>query len=176
MDQHLCLAEYSYNSFVSTNTRVSPFLLAHGYAPLLPGVPLPPDDTPITISSFLSQELIARATTHLHHVQQRYQTSVNRHHRHVEFKLVIWFIFSYVLHDIILFKATLLLRSLHHVMMGLSPVTYRLQLLVSTRACDNFHVSMLRVAIEDDAPRDLTFLTDPELFPFLPAAIHQVRL
>ncbi|KAJ7566997.1 hypothetical protein O6H91_02G127600 [Diphasiastrum complanatum] len=51
-DQHLRLAEYSYNSSVSTSTRVSPFLLAHGYPPLLPRVPLPPDDTPVTIVFF----------------------------------------------------------------------------------------------------------------------------
>ncbi|KAJ7554606.1 hypothetical protein O6H91_05G000800 [Diphasiastrum complanatum] len=88
-DQHLCLAEYSYNSSVSTSTGVSPFLLAHGYAPLLPGVPLPPNDTPVTIASFLSGacELIARATTHSQHVQQHYQTSVDRHRRHVEFQV-----------------------------------------------------------------------------------------
>ncbi|KAJ7522070.1 hypothetical protein O6H91_19G082100 [Diphasiastrum complanatum] len=122
-DQHLCLAEYSYNSSVSTSIGVSPFLLSHGYAPLLPGIPLPPEDTPA------STEKLA----------PRYYGP-------------------------------------YRILEVLSPVTYRLQLPASTNACDVLHVNLLCAAIEDDAPCDAEFPTAPELFPFFPATILQVRL
>ncbi|KAJ7285512.1 hypothetical protein O6H91_Y329800 [Diphasiastrum complanatum] len=144
-DQHLCLAEYSYNRFVSTSTGVSPFLLAHGYAPLLPEVPLPPDDTPVTIASL---------TTHLQQVQQRYQTSVDRHRRHVEFRVgdMLYLRLRFARHHFVQGHAsTEKLAPRYYgpycILDRLSPVTYRLQLSDSTQACDIFHVSLLRAAI-----------------------------
>ncbi|KAJ7513475.1 hypothetical protein O6H91_23G001400 [Diphasiastrum complanatum] len=175
-DPHVCLAEYSYNSFVSTNTGVSPFLLSHGYAPLLPGIPLPPEDTLVTLASFLSSahELITRASSHLQHVQQRYQTSVDRHRHHLEFQLgdMVYLRLRFARHHFIQGHAsTEKLAWPYRILEVLSPVTYCLQLPASTRACDVFHVSLLCAAIEDDAPCDAEFPTTPEFFPFLPAAI-----
>ncbi|KAJ7548410.1 hypothetical protein O6H91_07G010900 [Diphasiastrum complanatum] len=178
-DQHLCLAEYSYNISVSTSTGVAPFLLSHGYAPLLPGIPLPPEDTPVTLSSFLSgaRELILQASSHLQQVQQRYQASVDRHRRHVEFHVgdMVYLRLRFARHHFIQGHASIEKLAPRYygpycILEVLSPVTYRLQLPASTRACDIFHVSLLRAAIEDDAPRDAEFPTALDLFPLLPAA------
>ncbi|KAJ7529822.1 hypothetical protein O6H91_15G067900 [Diphasiastrum complanatum] len=56
----------------------------------------------------------------------------------------------------------------------LRPVTYHLQLLATTHACDIFRVSLLRLSLFPDEPCDPLFPTDPKLFLFLPAV--QVRV
>ncbi|KAJ7245941.1 hypothetical protein O6H91_Y428800 [Diphasiastrum complanatum] len=179
------ISTYVWQSIAITALLVPAPALHHFYYLMVLHLFFPPEDTPVTLSSFLSgaRELILQASSHLQQVQQRYQASVDRHRRHVEFHVgdMVYLRLRFAHHHFIQGHAsTEKLAPRYYgpycILEVLSPVTYRLQLPASTRACDIFHVSLLRAAIEDDAPRDAEFPTAPDLFPLLPAAILQVRL
>jgi hypothetical protein len=160
-DEHLSLAQFSYNNSVSFSTKFTPFQIVKGYDP----------DTPLTIferpanendpevasvEEYIGRcrEVIKRATENIKRSQEIQAKQYNKKHRDEQYKQGDLVLLST---ENLPFKSTTNIRKFRERFIGpfrvikrVTDVTYKLEIPSSWAIHNTFHVSKLRRYISND--------------------------
>jgi hypothetical protein len=160
-DEHLPLAQFSYNNSVSASTKFTPFQIVYGYNPITPMNVFdkqPAEDEPevIEVEKYIGRcrDIIKCSAENIKKSQEQQTKFYNQKHRDEKFKQGDLVLLS---SENLPFKNTTNVRKFRERYLGpfkvikkVTDVTYRLVLPTNWAIHDTFHVSKLKRYVEND--------------------------